>query len=96
MRVPVIVIRADDFLNLRACPAPARGRDSPEGFWLDTYDYETLFRDVLVPLGRGGNGCYRPVATDHRQDVRLSPPIRSRRQRTRWLSSRACSFTVTN
>ncbi|WP_164201695.1 uridine kinase [[Micrococcus luteus] ATCC 49442] len=71
--VTVIVIHADDFLNLRAV-RHRRGRDSPEGFWLDTYDYEALHRDVLVPLGRGGNGCYRPAAFDHRQDVRLSPP----------------------
>ena len=48
---PVIVIHADDFLNLRAV-RHRRGRDSPEGFWLDTYDYEALHRDVLVPLGR--------------------------------------------
>ncbi|MDR6415530.1 uridine kinase [Pseudarthrobacter sulfonivorans] len=72
---PVIVIRVDDFLNLRDV-RHQRGRESPEGFWLDTYDYETLFRDVLVPLGRGGNGCYRPAATDHRKDVRPGPPIR--------------------
>lgn len=71
---PVIVIRVDDFLNLRKV-RHQRGRDSPEGFWLDTYDYESLCRDVLLPLRRGGSGCYRPVATDQRQDVRLSPPI---------------------
>lgn len=70
---PVIVIHVDDFLNLRAV-RHRRGRESPEGFWLDTYDYGTLNRDVLVPLRRGGSGCYRPVATDHRHDVRLSPP----------------------
>lgn len=70
---PVIVIHVDDFLNLRAV-RHRRGRECPEGFWLDTYDYGALNRDVFVPLRRGGNGCYRPVATDHRQDVRLSPP----------------------
>lgn len=66
--------RADDFLNLREA-RHRRGCDSPEGFWLDTYDYETLFRYVLLPLSRGGSGSYRSVATDHRQDVRLNPPI---------------------
>jgi uridine kinase len=71
---PVIVIHADDFLNLRAV-RHRRGRDSPEGFWLDTYDYEALFRHVLFPLRRGGSGSYRPAATDHHQDVRLNPPI---------------------
>lgn len=72
---PVIVIHVDDFLNLREV-RHRRGRDSPEGFWLDTYDYESLYRDVLVPLRCDGNGCYQPVATDHRQDVRLHPEPR--------------------
>ncbi|MDN5696706.1 MAG: hypothetical protein L0G70_01875 [Rubrobacter sp.] len=67
---PVIVIHVDDFLNLKEI-RHRRGRDSPEGFWLDTYDYESLYRDVLVPLRRGGTGCYRPVATDHQQDAKL-------------------------
>ena len=30
---------------------------------------------MLFPLRRGGTGSYRPAATDHRQDVRLSPTI---------------------
>lgn len=71
---PVIVIHVDDFLNLREV-RHQRGRESPEGFWLDTYDYESLSRDVLTPLRRGGSGRYRPVATDHRQDVRLTPSL---------------------
>jgi len=69
---PVIIIRVDDFLNLREVRYQ-RGRDSPEGFWLDTYDYESLYRDILVPLRRDGNGCYQPMTTDHWQDVRLFP-----------------------
>ena len=57
-RRSVLVVHADDFL------APphvrhARGRYSPEGFWLDAYDVPALVRDVLDPLGAGGDGRYR-------------------------------------
>ncbi len=45
---PVVVLHADDFLN----PAPvrhARGRHSPEGFWLDAYDLRALRAAVRRP-----------------------------------------------
>nr|WP_256127870.1 uridine kinase [Arthrobacter sp. SDTb3-6] len=70
---PVVVIHADDFLNLRAV-RHRRGRDSPEGFWLDTYDYAALERDVLAPFGPRGDGLYRSAATDRRLDLALDPP----------------------
>lgn len=72
---PVIVIHVDDFLNLRAV-RHRRGTRSPEGFWLDTYDYTALERDVLTPLGSGGTGTYRTAATDPRRNVRVDPPPR--------------------
>jgi uridine kinase len=65
---PVVLIHADDFLNLPAV-RHRRGRESPEGFWLDSYDYSALERDVLIPFGPGGDGGYRAAATDHRCDV---------------------------
>ncbi|REJ04266.1 uridine kinase [Microbacterium bovistercoris] len=64
---PVIVIHADDFLNPSRI-RHARGRHSEVGFWEDTYDYGALRRDVLEPLGRGGDGWYRPVAYDSATD----------------------------
>jgi uridine kinase len=60
---PSIVIHADDFLN----PSPVRyaqGRHSPEGFWEDTYNYAALREQVLIPLGRGGDGWYSPASYD--------------------------------
>ena len=72
---PVLIIHADDFLNLREI-RHRRGRESPEGFWLDTYDYEALHSHVLVPLGKDGNGAYRPVSTDHRRNIRLNSALR--------------------
>ncbi|QAV71703.1 uridine kinase [Salinibacterium sp. UTAS2018] len=72
----VIVIHVDDFLNLREV-RHRRGRDSAEGFWLDSYDYDALRRDVLAPLGTGGSGAYRTAASDHRYDTAVSPPLQS-------------------
>ena len=49
---PSTIIHLDDFLNpphLRH----ARGRDSAEGFWLDTYDYPA-FRRVLADSAEAG------------------------------------------
>ncbi|WP_043806335.1 uridine kinase [Paenarthrobacter aurescens] len=71
---PVLIIHVDDFLHLREV-RHRRGRDSPEGFWLDTYDYESLHNHVLEPLGKGGAGAYRPAATDHVRNIRLSPAL---------------------
>lgn len=49
---PVVLIHADDFFN----PVEVRyslGRLSAEGFWLDTYDYDTLITRTLDPLRAG-------------------------------------------
>ncbi|MDZ7911407.1 MAG: uridine kinase [Rhodococcus sp. (in: high G+C Gram-positive bacteria)] len=51
---PVIVIHVDDFLNPSEI-RHRRGRQSPEGFWLDSYDYDALERHVLDPLTPGGS-----------------------------------------
>lgn len=46
-----------------------RGRDSPEGFYLDSYDYE-LFRRVLVePFKLGGSAGFVTAAFDLARDV---------------------------
>lgn len=66
----VIEIHVDDFHHLRA-HRYQRGRVSAAGFWLDSYDYEALERDVLAPLRSDGSGWYRWGATDLERDVRL-------------------------
>ncbi|MDI9902256.1 uridine kinase [Rhodococcus sp. IEGM 1409] len=55
---PVIVIHVDDFLNPPEI-RHRRGRQSPQGFWLDSYDYDALERHVLDPLTPGGSREYR-------------------------------------
>ncbi|GAA1415038.1 hypothetical protein AUR04nite_18460 [Glutamicibacter uratoxydans] len=74
--MPVIVIHADDFLHLKAV-RHRKGRNSPQGFWADTYDYDALDRFVLRPLGKEGDGNYRRRATDHEQDRRIDEPAQS-------------------
>lgn len=46
-RRPVIVVHLDDFLHPREL-RHRRGRSSPEGFWLDTYDYAAC----VIPAAR--------------------------------------------
>jgi uridine kinase len=72
----VIEVHVDDFHHLRE-RRYRRGRISPEGFWLDSYDYEALERDALTPLRSGGSGLYRWGAVDLDRDVRLEiEPLR--------------------
>src|SRR4051794_24988824 len=53
-----------------------RGRDSPEGFWLDSFDHARLRSDVLEPLGPGGARRYRHAAHDLATDRELRPEPR--------------------
>ncbi|MGC5165228.1 uridine kinase [Luteimicrobium sp. DT211] len=47
---PVVVVHGDDFFNPPSV-RHARGRNSPEGFWLDAYDVAALTAEVLRPSG---------------------------------------------
>jgi uridine kinase len=47
---PVVVLHADDFFNPPSV-RHARGRNSPEGFWLDAYDLTALTAAVHRPSG---------------------------------------------
>lgn len=62
----------DDFHHARAIRY-RRGRSSPEGFWLDSFDYERLRAYVLDPLGPGGSRRYRPRGHDLASDQILFP-----------------------
>ena len=63
------VIRAsiDGFHKPRALRY-ARGAESAAGYFLDSFDYETLKRELLRPLGPGGNLSYRRAVFDYRVD----------------------------
>jgi uridine kinase len=71
---PVVRVGVDDFHQVRAVRY-RRGRQSPSGFWLDSFDYRRLWSDVLIPLGPGGSRRYRPACHDLHTDRVLAPPL---------------------
>lgn len=64
-----VVLRAsiDRFHNPRAVRYQ-RGADSPEGYYLDSFDLPALRRDLLDPLGPGGSRQVRLERYDFRSD----------------------------
>lgn len=68
--VPVVRASADAFHHPRAVRY-RRGRDSPEGFFRDSYDYAALRRSLLDPLSPGGSRRFRTAVFDHRSDRRV-------------------------
>ena len=63
------IIRAsvDGFHNPRAIRYQ-KGRQSPEGYFHDSYDYQQLKAVLLDPLGPHGSRRYRVAVFDHRSD----------------------------
>ena len=70
---PIIRASVDSFHNPRATRY-RQGKDSPSGFFEDSYNYEQLFGLLLNPLGPGGSGRFRTQAFDHRIDARVESP----------------------
>jgi uridine kinase len=70
----VVQVSLDDFHHVREVRYRL-GRTSPEGFWLDSFDYARFADEVLKPLGPGGSGCYRPRGHDLATDEVLDGPF---------------------
>jgi uridine kinase len=69
---PTIRASVDDFHHPRALRY-ARGRHSPDGYYLDSYDYDS-FRKLLVdPLSPGGSGQYAARHFDLDNDRLFDP-----------------------
>ncbi|PCI87934.1 MAG: uridine kinase [Hyphomicrobiales bacterium] len=70
------VIRAsiDDFHNPRAIRY-AKGKNSAQGFYHDSFDLKTFQRLLLKPLSQGGNLHYKTAAFDHVTDSALDMPF---------------------
>ena len=70
------VIRAsvDGFHNPRHIRY-REGADSPEGYFRDSFDYDTLKSILLDPLGPGGSLQYRSAAFDYRTDSSVTAPM---------------------
>jgi uridine kinase len=69
----VIRASADDFHYPKA-QRYRLGRDSPDGHYLESYDYDTMKRELLDPLGAGGSRRYRTVVFDCALDQRVTSP----------------------
>ncbi|HVE92500.1 MAG TPA: uridine kinase [Actinomycetota bacterium] len=67
---PVIRASVDGFHNPRAVRYRL-GADSPEGFYRDSYDYDTLTRVLLDPLSPGGSGRFRRAVFDVDTDTQV-------------------------
>src|SRR5262245_17067613 len=64
---PVVESTVDGFHHPRQIRY-RRGRDSPDGFFEDSYDYRALRRCLLDPFAPGGDGRFRRAVFDHRTD----------------------------
>lgn len=69
------IVRAsvDGFHNPRALRY-RQGRNSPQGYFEDSYNYAQLRAALLDPLSPGGSGRYRTAAFDHRSDAPVNVP----------------------
>ena len=70
---PIIRASVDGFHHPRSVRY-RRGRDSPEGFFRDSYDYAALTAALLGPLRPGGDGVYRREIFDVDADRAVSAP----------------------
>lgn len=68
-----IRILLDDFHHPRVI-RHRLGRDSPEGFWLDSYDYPAFLDRVVRPFRGRGDGRYRVASHDLETDEYVDPP----------------------
>jgi uridine kinase len=65
--MPVIRASIDGFHN-PAHVRHRRGSLSPEGYYADSFDYDSLAAALLQPLGADGDRIYRPAVFDYRTD----------------------------
>jgi len=70
------VVRAsiDGFHNPRTVRY-ARGSDSPEGYFLDSFDCVALRRELLEPMGPNGDCKFRTVVFDYRLNRATEAPL---------------------
>jgi len=72
---PVVRVSVDGFHRPRV-ERYRRGARSPEGFFLDSYDYDAFRREVLRPLAPGGERRYRAAIRDVASDEVVDEPQR--------------------
>ena len=73
---PVIRATIDGFHRPRA-ERYRQGQDSPEGYYLDSFDYESVREELLEQLGPGGSMRYRTAVFDHYSGTFIYEPLRT-------------------
>ena len=72
---PVIRASIDGFHRPRV-ERYRRGEDSPEGYYQDSFDYDSVREELLEQLSPGGTGRYRAATFDLDSDVFIYEPLR--------------------
>jgi uridine kinase len=49
------------------------GKDSPEGFYRESFDYSAMRRMLVEPFELGGSAAFVTAAFDHRRDAPVEP-----------------------
>ena len=70
---PVIRASIDGFHNPRSVRY-RRGRESAEGYFRDSFNYEALTASLLRPLSPGGSRSYRRAIFNYRTDSEVDIP----------------------
>lgn len=71
---PVVRASIDGFHRPRAARL-ARGANSPEGYYHDSFNLDALRAELLEPLGPSGSRRYRRAVFDVRTDLPVDAPV---------------------
>jgi uridine kinase len=73
---PVIRASMDGFHNPRLVRYRL-GTVSPEGYYRDSFDIQAILRELLLPLGPGGDRQYRSRVYDYKGEVAIQSDLQS-------------------
>jgi len=84
----VIRVEIDDFHHPLAVRRGQRDLPPWQQYYLDSYDVTAIRRDLLLPLGPGGNRRDRRAICDSLHDTPIDEPPRPARPTLRYASER--------
>ncbi len=73
---PIIRASIDGFHNPRHIRYQ-QGKDSPHGYFEDSYNYQAVADLLLKPLGENGNRQYKTAIFDYRTDLPIEIPFKT-------------------
>ncbi len=69
----IVRVSVDSFHNPREARY-SRGRNSPEGYYLNSFNNNALIENVLAPLGPNGNLRYKKAVFDYKTNSEILSP----------------------